>query len=226
MTDQIPTLSESRIAHVFKYATSRFTAIHIAQMTEQNPSSAYRHSFVQHLIWEVDNCPPDNVGNAISGYRVVPRYRHCWWTATFHYFPMQMPLWFSVAEVKDLTAEHFTQRPALGLMMPEPIIHPHSEDPLLQQLQVLQTEVARLGLDLGQLLVSKLEVTGAAVDAMNRLEQPVDEVRVAMAASHAAMAILEQDYNNGRIGTSPRGDPFPELHPFPISSTYENITMG
>ena len=98
--------------------------------------------------------------------------------------------------------------------MPEPIIHPRSEDPLLQQLQVLRTEVARLGLDLGHLLVSKLEATGAAVDAMNQLEQPVDEVRDAMAASHVAVALLEQDYNNGRIGTSPRGDPFPELHPF------------
>lgn len=62
MTDQIPALSESRVgvlsiwdaAHVFEYTTSRFTAIHIAQMTEQNPSSAYRHSFIQHLIWEVD----------------------------------------------------------------------------------------------------------------------------------------------------------------------------
>ncbi|KAG1882029.1 hypothetical protein C8R48DRAFT_667722 [Suillus tomentosus] len=281
MTDQIPALSESRVgalsiwdaAHVFEYATSRFTAIHIAQMTEQNPSSAYRHSFVQHLIWEVDrfvtpfvgmcaamnintsmptylrnvlrlaatyqtegdrvnlfenfrNCPHDDVGDAISGHRVVPRYRHCWWTAAFHYLPMQMPLRFSVAEVKDLTAEHFKQRPALGLMMPEPIIHPRSEDPLLQQLQVLRTEVARLGLDLGHLLVSKLEATGAAVDAMNRLEQPVDEVRDAMAASHAAVALLEQDYNNGRIGTSPRGNPFPELHPFPISGIYENVTTG
>ncbi|KAG1823312.1 hypothetical protein EV424DRAFT_1346336 [Suillus variegatus] len=171
MTNQIPALSESRIgalsiwdaAHVFEYATSRFTAIHITQMKEQNPSNTYQHSFVQHLIWEVDrfvtlfvnicaamnintsmlaylrkvlllaatyqtdgnminlfenfrNCPHDDVGDAISSHRV--------------------------AKVKDLTADHFKQWPALGLMMPEPIIHPCSEDLLLQQLQVLQTEVA------------------------------------------------------------------------------------
>lgn len=62
--------------------------------------------------------------------------------------------------------------------------------------------------------MSKLEAAGAAVDAMNRLEQLVDQVHDSMAASHAAVAVLQQDYNNGRIGTSPCGDPFPELHPF------------
>ncbi|KAG2112358.1 uncharacterized protein F5147DRAFT_650992 [Suillus discolor] len=273
MINHHPALSESPAgafsiwdaAHMFKYATSRFAAIHLAQMAEQNPSVAYKYSFVQHLVWEAEvlqrfvipfvsmcaaknintsmptylgkvlllvtayqtegrdridlfadfwDCQHDDVGDLAFGHRVVPCYRHNWWNNSFYYSPMQMPLWFSVAEVKNLTADHFKQRPALGLMIPEPIIHPHSEDPLLQQLQVLRTEVAHLGLDLGHLLVNKLEATEAAVDAMNQLEQPVDEVCDAMAASRVVVAVLEKDYNNGRIGTSPRGDPFPELHPF------------
>ncbi|KAG1854307.1 hypothetical protein C8R48DRAFT_776694 [Suillus tomentosus] len=249
-------------AHIFEYAASRFTAIHLAQLAEPNPSGAYKYSFAKHLIWEAERfvipfvsmcaamnintsmpvylshvllhittfqtehenpktlyenfreCPHDENGDAARHYRVVPRYRHSWWTTAFHFQNIQMPLRFSVAEVKQLAAAHFKQRPALGLLIPEPITHPRKDDPLLQQLHALRSEVARLGLDLGQMLVSKLEATGAAVDAMNRLEQPLDEVYDAMAASQAAVDVLAEDYANGRIGTSPRGDPFPEVHPF------------
>ncbi|KAG1844595.1 hypothetical protein C8R48DRAFT_780248 [Suillus tomentosus] len=270
MTDQTRSLYESvagsfsvwDAAHIFEYATSRFTAIHLAQLAEPNPTGSYQYSFVQHLIWEAErfvipfvskcaamninssmpvylsnvllhitdfqtedrnhrtlfarfrDCPHNKDGDAVAQYRVVPRYRYCWWGTAFHFTPMQMPLRLSVAEVNELTADHFKQRPALGLLLPEPITHPRLDDPLIQQLHVLRTEVARLGLDLGQMLVAKLEATGAAVDAMNRLEQPLDEVYDAMAASQAAVDVLAEDYNNGRIGTSTRGDPFPELHPF------------
>ncbi|KAG2085887.1 uncharacterized protein F5147DRAFT_781846 [Suillus discolor] len=227
-------------AHIFEYATSRFTAIHLAQLAEPNPSSSYKYSFAQHLVWEVEhfvipfvsmcavmnintsmpvylshvlihittfqtehdnrrtlferfrNCPHDESGDAACQYRVVPRYHHCWWTTAFHFQNIQMPLQFSVAEVKALAAAHFKQW--ASLLIPELITHPRKDDPLLQQLHALRTEVARLGLDLGQMLVN--------------------EVYDAMAASHAAVEVLAEDYNNGRIGTSPCGDPFPEMPPF------------
>ncbi|KAG2089740.1 uncharacterized protein F5147DRAFT_780533 [Suillus discolor] len=249
-------------AHIFEYATSRFTTIHLTQLAEPNPSGAYQYLFVQHLIWEAEcfvipfvskcavmnintsmpvylsnvllhityfqmedrnhkslfarlrDCPHNKDGKAVDQYRVVPRYCYCWWKTPFHFTAMQMPLQLSVAQVNELTADHFKQWPALGLLIPEPITHPRMDDPLLQQLHVLQTEVAWLGLDLGHMLVSKLEATGAVVDAMNRLEQPLDEVYDAMAASQAAVDVLVEDYNNGRIGTSLHGDPFPQLHPF------------
>lgn len=89
-----------------------------------------------------------------------------------------------------------------------------SQDPLLQQLHVLRTEVARLGFELSEVLVTKLEATGIAVNAMNRLEGPLDEVYEAMAASHAAVSVLEGDYISGRIGTSPSRETFPKSDPF------------
>ncbi|KAG1800083.1 hypothetical protein EV424DRAFT_1352186 [Suillus variegatus] len=230
-------------AHIFEYAASRFTAIHLTQLAKPNPSSSYKYSFVKHLIWEAERfvipftehdnlrtlfdnlqeCAHDENGDAARHYWVVPRYRHCWWTTAFHFQNINMPLQFLVAEVKELVAAHFKQRPALGLLILEPITHPRKDDPLLQQLHALQSEVARLGLDLGQMLVSKLEATGATVDAMNRLEQPLDEVYDTMAASQVAVDVLAEDYANGRIGTSPRGDPFPEVHPFYLATYHQKL---
>lgn len=65
MTDQTRSLYESvagsfsvwDAAHIFEYATSRFTAIHLAQLAEPNPTGSYQYSFVQHLIWEAEVIP-------------------------------------------------------------------------------------------------------------------------------------------------------------------------
>ncbi|KAG2085105.1 uncharacterized protein F5147DRAFT_782213 [Suillus discolor] len=268
MTEQTRTLYESiassfsiwDAAHIFEYATSRFTAIHLMQLAEPNPSGAYQYSFVQHLIWEAEcfvipflskctvmninismpvylsnvllhityfqmedrnhkslfarlqDYPHNKDGKAVDQYRVVPRYHYCWWKTPCHFMAMQMPPAFSSSG--ERANGRSLQTAALGLLIPEPITHPRMDNPLLQQLHVLRTEVGWLGLDLGHMLVSKLEATGAAVDAMNRLEQPLDEVYDAMAASQAAVDVLAEDYNNGRIRTSLHGDPFPQLHPF------------
>lgn len=56
------------------------------------------------------DCPHNKDGDAVAQYRVVPRYRYCWWGTAFHFTPMQMPLRLSVAEVNGLTADHFKQR--------------------------------------------------------------------------------------------------------------------
>ncbi|KAG1901805.1 uncharacterized protein F5891DRAFT_1187282 [Suillus fuscotomentosus] len=78
--------------------------------------------------------------------------------------PMQMPLWLSVAEVNELTADHFKQQVCSywnRLLIRGWMIRSFNN------FMFYWTEVARLGLDLGQMLVAKLEATGAAVDAMN-----------------------------------------------------------
>ncbi|KAG2054014.1 hypothetical protein BDR06DRAFT_1008196 [Suillus hirtellus] len=168
----------------------------------------------QTLFARFQDCPHNKDGDVVAQYQVVLRYRYCWWGTAFHFTPMQMPLQLSVAEVNKLTADHFKQWPALGLPLPEPITHPQLDDPLIQQLHVLWTEVTRLGLDLGQMLVAKLGATGAAVNAMNCVEQLLDKVYDTMAASQVAVDMLAEDYNNGWIRTSTHGDPFPELHPF------------
>ncbi|KAG1829557.1 hypothetical protein DFJ58DRAFT_848672 [Suillus subalutaceus] len=144
-------------------------------------------------------CPHQSVTHPVDINRVVPKYKHAWWEHRFDLLPFNMPLQISVAE------------PRMALMVPRPITHTHSDDPLMQQLQVLRAEVARLGMELTRVLVDKLDAMTEAVAAFNRLEDPVDELREAMEASHAAVAVLQEDYDNGWLGASPSIEPFP--HP-------------
>ncbi|KAG1868407.1 hypothetical protein F4604DRAFT_1927264 [Suillus subluteus] len=252
-------------ANIFEYATSRFTAIHIALLEDDiNHSNSYQHSFVKYMVWEAEHfvipfvnmavamnlnttmppylckvlllitsfqtepynhgkffagfeaCPHQSVTHPVDINRVVPNYKHPWWTYRFDLLPFNMPIWISVAKVKELVAGHFAQRPRMALMVPRPITHTHgSDDPLLHQLQVLWTEVARLGMELSRVLVAKLDATSEAVAALNHLEDPLEEVSEAMAASHAAVAVLRGDYDNDRLGASPSIKPFPHLEPLP-----------
>ncbi|KAG1792286.1 uncharacterized protein HD556DRAFT_1309363 [Suillus plorans] len=160
-------------------------------------------------------CPHESTTDPIDIKRVVPNYRHAWWKYRFDLVSFDMPLRMSVAQVKELVAEHFIQRPKMASMVSRPIIHTHCDDLLLQQLMVLWTQVARLGMELSRVLVAKLDATDEAVAALNRLEDPVDELREAMAASHVAVAVLQADYKKGRLGASPSVEPFPHLEPLP-----------
>jgi hypothetical protein len=92
-------------------------------------------------------------------------------------------------------------------MVPKPVVHTDSQDPLLHQLCILRNEVAHLGLELSRLLMGKLAVTNEAVAAMHQLGEPVEEICEAMADSHVVVEVLEDDYNAGWIGTSP-AEPF------------------
>lgn len=100
-------------------------------------------------------------------------------------------------------------------MVPRSTTHTRSNDPLLQQLQVLRAEVSHLGMELSRLLVAKLDATSEAVAALDRLEDPVDELREAMVASHAAVAMLQGHYDNGRLGGPSSVEPFPRLQSLP-----------
>ncbi|KAG2089730.1 uncharacterized protein F5147DRAFT_780525 [Suillus discolor] len=248
-------------AEIFKYATSQFTVIHIELMKSKTQhSSSYQHTFVRHIVWEVERfvfpfvniCAAMNINTTLPAYlnevillitsfqtelyydhgklfaafkacphespthpvdinRVVRDYRHAWWKHRFDLAPFDMPLRMSVALVKELVTDHFAQRPKMASMVPTPITHACSDDPLLQQLQVLRAEVSYLGMELGRLLVTKLDATREAVAALDHLEDPVDELREAMVASHMAVAMLQGHYNNGRLGGPSSVEPFPSL---------------
>ncbi|KAG2039811.1 hypothetical protein BDR03DRAFT_1008805 [Suillus americanus] len=204
-------------------------------------SNSYQHSFVRYMVWEAEHfvtpfvnmcaamnisttmlpylsevlllitsfqtklynhskffatyeaCPHQPANHPIDINWVVPNYKHAWWMYQFELLPFNMPPQILVSEVKMLVAVHFAQQPRMALMVPRPIAHARSDYPLMQQLQVLQTKVAHL------------------VAAFNHLEDPVDELCEAMEASHVAVAVLQEDYNNGRLGGSPSIKPFP--HP-------------
>ncbi|KAG1895099.1 uncharacterized protein F5891DRAFT_1194615 [Suillus fuscotomentosus] len=55
-------------------------------------------------------CPHESTTDPIDIKRVVPNYRHAWWRYRFDLVSFDMPLQMSVAQVKELVAEHFTQR--------------------------------------------------------------------------------------------------------------------
>ncbi|KAG1841083.1 hypothetical protein C8R48DRAFT_779221 [Suillus tomentosus] len=273
MTDQYQMLHKSAAskfsiwdaAEIFEYATSRFTAIHIALMEDQtHHSSSYQHTFVRHIVWEAEHfvfpfvnicaamninttlpvylnevlflitsfqtephydhkklfaafkaCPHESANHPVDINRVVRDYRHAWWKHRFDLAPFDMPLRMSVATVKELVTDHFAQRPKMASMVPRSTTHTRSDDPLLQQLQVLRAEVSHLGMELSRLLVAKLDATSEAVAALDRLEDPVDELREAMVASHAAVAMLQGHYDNGRLGGPSSVEPFPRLQSLP-----------
>ncbi|KAG2100176.1 uncharacterized protein F5147DRAFT_777083 [Suillus discolor] len=156
-------------------------------------------------------CPHESGTHPIDINRVIPDYRHAWWKYRFDLAPFNMPLWMSVAQVKELVTSHFAQRPKMASMVPRPITNTRSDDPLLQQLQVLRAEVSHLGMELSQLLVAKLDAMSEAVAAFNRLEDPIDELREAMEASHAAVAMLQGHYETGRLGAPSSVEPFPRV---------------
>ncbi|KAG2052600.1 hypothetical protein BDR06DRAFT_1009447 [Suillus hirtellus] len=259
MTDQYQMLHESAAskfsiwdaAEIFEYATSRFTAIHIALMEDQNHhSSSYQHTFVRHIVWEAEcfvfpfmnicaamnvnttllnkphydhrklfmafkACPHESANHPVDINWVVCDYRHTWWKHRFDLVLFDMPLWVSVATVKELVTDHFAQRPKMASMVLRSTMHTRSDDLLLQQLQVLWAEVSHLGMELSQLLVAKLDATGEAVAALDHLEDPVDELHEAMVASHAEVAMLQGHYNNGRLGGPSSVEPFPHLQSLP-----------
>ncbi|KAG1798399.1 hypothetical protein EV424DRAFT_1546254 [Suillus variegatus] len=156
-------------------------------------------------------CPHESAAHPVNINRVVLDYHHAWWKYKFDLALFQMPLRMSVAMVKELVTGHFAQRPKMASMVPSPITHTRSDDPLLQQLQVLQPEVSHLGMELSRLLVTKLDATREAVAALDRLEDPVDELHEAMVASHAAVAMLQGHYNTGGLGGPSSVEPFPRL---------------
>ncbi|KAG2354409.1 hypothetical protein BDR07DRAFT_1494625 [Suillus spraguei] len=204
-------------AHIFEYAASRFTAIHIAQLAETNRSNSYQYSFVKYIVWEAERfvipivsiCaamninatmptylsevlllitafltnpqdhralfdafeafPHDELDDPMDSHRVVGQYHHCWWSYRFDMVPFALPLRIPLPTVKEFVVSHFAQRPAMALMIPPPVTHSRSQDPLVQQLYVLRAEVARLGEQLRQVLRRKLEATGEAIVAMDRL---------------------------------------------------------
>ncbi|KAG2099261.1 uncharacterized protein F5147DRAFT_777381 [Suillus discolor] len=218
-------------AEIFKYATSRFTVIHIELMKSKTQhSSSYQHTFVRHIVWEAEHfvfpfvniCAAMNINTTLPAYlnevillitsfQTKLYYDHGKLFAAFKACPHESPTHPVDINRVELVTDHFAQRPKMASMVPTPITHARSDDPLLQQLQVLRAEVSYLGMELGRLLVTKLDATREAVAALDRLEDPVDELREAMVASHVAVAMLQGHYDNGRLGGPSSIEPFPGL---------------
>ncbi|KAG2053189.1 hypothetical protein BDR06DRAFT_1008830 [Suillus hirtellus] len=243
MTDQTRALYKSvassfsvwDAAHIFEYATSRFTTIHLTQLAEPNPKGSYQYSFVQHLIWEaecfvihfISKCTAMNINSSMPVYlsnvllhitdfqmedrnhqTLFVRFQDC-----LHNKDGDVVVQYQVVLRYRYcwwgTAFHF-----MPMQMPLRLSVAEVNEPTADHFKQQPALVAWLGLDLRQMLVAKLKAMGVAVDAMNCLEQPLDKVYDTMAASQVAVDVLAEDYNNGWIRTSTHGDPFPELHPF------------
>ncbi|KAG1853771.1 hypothetical protein C8R48DRAFT_675722 [Suillus tomentosus] len=182
-------------AEIFEYATSRFT--------KTQHSSSYQHTFVRHIVWEAETEPYYDHGKLFAAFKACPHESP---THPVDINRVVRPCAVRYASsdvccsVKELVTDHFAQRPKMASMVPTPITHARSDDPLLQQLQVSGPKFPIL-----------LDATREAVAALDRLEDPVDELREAMVASHAAVAMLQGHYDNGRLGGPSSVEPFPGL---------------
>jgi hypothetical protein len=67
---------------------------------------------------------------------------------------------------------------------------PTGSDPLLHQVRCIREHMQRLGEGLQSMLLTKVEEGDLALDALTRLEGPVDEVMDAMRASHELIDAL------------------------------------
>ncbi|KAG1901135.1 uncharacterized protein F5891DRAFT_1187831 [Suillus fuscotomentosus] len=101
-----------------------------------------------------------------------------------------MPNRISLLEVKELVEEHFEQLPAGHLLIPKLPQMPTGRDPLLQQVCCIRENMQQLGEGLQSMLFTKVEEGDLAVDALTRLEGPVDEVMDVMRASHKLIDTL------------------------------------
>ncbi|KAG1834638.1 hypothetical protein DFJ58DRAFT_847572 [Suillus subalutaceus] len=189
------------LAKIFEYATCRFTSIHLAlDKSEVSRTVMFRKLFVQHLVWEANRFvfPFINICALINTAPALPEYLNdivkmlTEWQVLDpqHEYPRRRhgPLLddahrISLEEVKDLCLAHMDQMPAGYLLIPDMKRHKGGTDPLLNNLWVIKDDLQQLGTQLDSWLSAKVDKGRGALEAMARMEGPVDGLHDAMAAS-------------------------------------------
>lgn len=125
----------------------------------------------------------DMAGDVMARYRVITVFRYSWWKDRFDLIPFDMPKRISFEEVRELYQDHMQQMPAGYLLMPDMSRHKGGPDPLLTNVRVIRDDLREFGTQLKALLSKKMEAGRVALEAMGRLEHPVDVLHDAIAAS-------------------------------------------
>ncbi|KAG1721901.1 uncharacterized protein EDB91DRAFT_1256306 [Suillus paluster] len=178
-------------ANIFKYATSRFTAIRIW-------SGKPRHTSQRFVFPYINICATSNTSPALLEYlnEVVMMLTH-WQVGIMdddglfqlfhtHQFNMAGDLMVATGSSPTMpTVGGMTGSTSLAayLLLPEMRRHDVGPDPLLTNLRVIKDNLGDLGAQLKQWLSRKMEDANVALEVMTALEGPVDDLHDAIAAS-------------------------------------------
>ncbi|KAG2341410.1 hypothetical protein BDR05DRAFT_949739 [Suillus weaverae] len=131
-------------------------------------------------------------GDHMARYRMVLSFSYSWWKDRFDTMPFEMPDRLSLEEVWELYQAHMEQMLARYLLLPDMSRRKGGSDPLLANLRALRDDLEEFSDHLQTWLSKKTDEGRIALEAMARLEGPVD-------ALHDAMAASQQFLDSGRM---------------------------